>query len=126
MQVDYILGSNPMKMSYMVGFGSKYPKQLHHRGSSIPSINVHPTKVGCNDGLSVYYNSTNPNPNTHVGAIVGGPDSNDRFSDARSDYSHSEPTTYMNAAFVASVSALLGKTTDRNQIQDSAVSPYRC
>ncbi|KAG5123103.1 hypothetical protein AAZX31_11G020900 [Glycine max] len=125
-QVDYILGSNPMKMSYMVGFGSKYPKQLHHRGSSIPSINVHPTKVGCNDGLSVYYNSANPNPNTHVGAIVGGPDSNDRFSDARSDYSHSEPTTYMNAAFVASVSALLGKTTDRNQIQDSAVSPYRC
>ncbi|KAI4315468.1 hypothetical protein L6164_028273 [Bauhinia variegata] len=34
-QVDYILGNNPMKMSYMVGFGSKYPRQLHHRGSSI-------------------------------------------------------------------------------------------
>ncbi|RDX76904.1 hypothetical protein CR513_43054, partial [Mucuna pruriens] len=109
-QVDYILGNNPMKMSYMVGFGSKYPKQLHHRGSSIPSIKVHPTKVGCNDGLSDYYNSGNPNPNTHVGAIVGGPDSNDQFSDARSDYSHSEPTTYINAAFVASVSALLDKT----------------
>ena len=99
-----------MKMSYMVGFGSKYPKQLHHRGSSIPSIKVHPAKVGCNGGLSDYYNSPNPNPNTHVGAIVGGPDSNDRFNDARSDYSHTEPTTYMNAAFVASVSALLAKT----------------
>lgn len=108
--MDYILGNNPMKMSYMVGFGSKYPKQLHHRGSSIPSIHVHPAKVGCNDGLSAYYNSGNQNPNTHVGAIVGGPDSNDQFNDARSDYSHSEPTTYMNAAFVGSVSALLGKT----------------
>ncbi|WVZ11563.1 hypothetical protein V8G54_016093 [Vigna mungo] len=109
-QVDYILGNNPMKMSYMVGFGSKYPKQLHHRASSIPSIKVHPAKVGCNGGLSDYYNSPNPNPNTHVGAIVGGPDSNDHFNDARSDYSHTEPTTYMNAAFVASVSALLAKT----------------
>lgn len=96
-----------MKMSYMVGFGSKYPKHIHHRGSSIPSIKVHPAKVGCNDCHSDYYSSTNPNPNIHVGALVGGPDSNDHFNDARSDYSHSEPTTYINAAFVASLSALL-------------------
>ncbi|KAL2348013.1 hypothetical protein Fmac_002013 [Flemingia macrophylla] len=108
-QVDYILGNNPMNMSYMVGFGSKYPLQLHHRGSSIPSIRVHSAKVGCNDGLSDYFNSANPNPNTHVGAIVGGPNSNDKFNDARSDYSHSEPTTYINAAFVGSVPALLAQ-----------------
>ncbi|KAK2372096.1 endoglucanase [Trifolium repens] len=108
--VDYILGNNPMKMSYMVGYGSKYPKQLHHRGSSIPSIKVHPTKVGCNDGHSNYFSSSNPNPNTHVGAIVGGPDSNDQYKDARSDYSHAKPTTYMNAAFIGSVAALLGET----------------
>ncbi|KAF7828221.1 Endoglucanase [Senna tora] len=106
-QVDYILGSNPMKMSYMVGFGSKYPKHLHHRGSSIPSIKVHPGKVGCNDGHSDYYSSTNPNPNVHVGAIVGGPDANDHFNDVRSDYSHSEPTTYINAAFLPSLAALI-------------------
>ena len=96
-----------MKMSYMVGFVSKYPKHIHHRGSSIPSIKDHPTKVGCNDGQTEYYSSTNPNPNILVGAIVGGPDSNDQFNDARSDYSHSEPTTYMNAAFVSSLAALL-------------------
>ncbi|KAJ7952248.1 Endoglucanase [Quillaja saponaria] len=83
-QVDYILGDNPMKMSFMVGYGSKYPMQLHHRGSSIPSINVHPAKVGCSDGSADYYSSTKPNPNTHVGAIVGGPNSIDRFNDARS------------------------------------------
>ncbi|KAE8683879.1 Endoglucanase 18 [Hibiscus syriacus] len=46
----------------------------------------------------------------HVGAIVGGPDSKDRFKDLRSDYSHSEPTTYINAAFVGAVAALLDET----------------
>lgn len=112
-QVDYILGNNPMKMSYMVGFGSKYPQQLHHRGSSIPSIHTHTAKVDCNQGYSSWYSSNQPNPNVHVGAIVGGPDSNDRFNDVRSEYSHSEPTTYMNAAFVGSVAALLHQTEEK-------------
>ncbi|KAI3727669.1 hypothetical protein L6452_16287 [Arctium lappa] len=106
-QVDYILGNNPLNMSYMVGYGNKYPKQVHHRGASIESVYDHPAKVGCNDGYSSYYSSSKPNPNIHVGAIVGGPNSNDGFSDTRSDSSHLEPTTYMNAAFVGSVAALL-------------------
>ncbi|CAA0812132.1 Endoglucanase 18 [Striga hermonthica] len=109
-QVDYILGANPLNMSYMVGFGAKYPTQLHHRGASIPSIRNHPAKVGCSDGLSAWYNSPNPNPNTHVGAVVGGPGPNDQFTDSRTDFSHLEPTTYMNAAFVGSVAALIGQT----------------
>ncbi|CAM9003797.1 unnamed protein product [Rhodiola kirilowii] len=105
-QVEYILGNNPMKMSYMVGFGSKYPTQLHHRGASIPSIQTHPEKIGCNDGYK-WYSLSEHDPNVHVGAIVGGPNSNDQYNDVRSDYSHAEPTTYMNAAFVGSVAALL-------------------
>ncbi|GER33040.1 endoglucanase [Striga asiatica] len=109
-QVDYILGANPLNMSYMVGFGAKYPTQLHHRGASIPSIRNHPAKVGCSDGLSAWYNFPNPNPNTHVGAVVGGPGPNDQFTDSRTDFSHLEPTTYMNAAFVGSVAALIGQT----------------
>ncbi|XP_057521569.1 endoglucanase-like [Amaranthus tricolor] len=113
-QVDYILGDNPMKMSYMVGFGSKFPQQVHHRGASIPSIAAHPTKVGCNQGYSSWFNSNNPNPNVHVGAIVGGPDSNDQFKDVRSDHTHSEPTTYMNAAFVGSLAPLLGGNNNNN------------
>ncbi|PKI36555.1 hypothetical protein CRG98_043057 [Punica granatum] len=110
-KVDYILGNNPMKMSYMVGFGSKFPLQLHHRGASIPSIQTHAAKIGCNAGYS-YYNSQLPNPNVHIGAIVGGPNSNDHYSDLRSDYSHSEPATYINAAFVGSVAALLADTEE--------------
>ncbi|XP_073051118.1 endoglucanase 20-like [Primulina eburnea] len=112
-QVDYILGNNPKKMSYMVGFGNKSPSQLHHRGASIPSIHTHPAKVSCNQGYSDWYSSSKPNPNTHIGAIVGGPNSNDEFTDSRSDYSHLEPTTYMNAAFVGSVAALVGGHTDQ-------------
>lgn len=100
-----------MKMSYMVGYGSKYPTQLHHRGSSIPSIRNQPEKVGCNEGYSTWYTSSKPNPNNHVGAIVGGPNSNDQFTDSRSDYSHEEPTTYMNAAFVGSAAAFLGSSS---------------
>lgn len=111
-QVDYILGDNPMKMSYMVGFGSKYPQQLHHRGASIPSIAHHPAKVGCNEGYSSWYSNNQPNPNVHVGAIVGGPDSNDQFRDVRTDYSHLEPTTYLNAAFVGSVANLLSSNAE--------------
>ncbi|EXC34348.1 hypothetical protein L484_006703 [Morus notabilis] len=119
-QVDYILGNNPMKTSYMVGFGSKYPTQLHHRGASIPSIRVHPTKVGCNEGQNLYFSSTKPNPNIHVGALVGGPNSNDQFNDVRSDYSHLEPTSYINAAFVGSVAAFLAENNE-NYLQLSRV-----
>ncbi|KAK9698537.1 hypothetical protein RND81_08G111200 [Saponaria officinalis] len=106
-QVDYILGNNPMKISYMVGYGTKYPQQLHHRGASIPSIKYQPTKIGCSQGYSSWFNNNKPNPNVHVGAIVGGPDSNDQFRDVRSDHAHLEPTTYMNAAFVGLVAAVV-------------------
>ncbi|KAG2265539.1 hypothetical protein Bca52824_072618 [Brassica carinata] len=51
-QVDYILGNNPMKMSYMVGYGNKYPTQPYHRGSSLPSIKSKPEKINCNGGIS--------------------------------------------------------------------------
>ncbi|MBA0765756.1 hypothetical protein Gotri_014908, partial [Gossypium trilobum] len=36
-QVDYILGDNPLGMSYMVGYGARFPRRIHHRGSSLPS-----------------------------------------------------------------------------------------
>ncbi|KAF2322823.1 hypothetical protein GH714_031102 [Hevea brasiliensis] len=71
-QVDYILGDNPLGLSYMVGYSNNYPQRIHHRGSSLPSIKDHPEFIACKEG-SIYFNSTNPNPNVLVGAIVGGP-----------------------------------------------------
>ncbi|CAN0859190.1 Endoglucanase 17 [Linum grandiflorum] len=104
-QVDYLLGENPLKMSYMVGYGKKYPLRIHHRGSSLPSIKVKPYKIGCSSGYGVMY-SQSPNPNVLVGAVVGGPDQGDGFPDQRNDYEHSEPATYINAPLVGSLAYL--------------------
>ncbi|CAH8347511.1 unnamed protein product [Eruca vesicaria subsp. sativa] len=98
-QVDYILGENPIKMSYMVGFGRRFPKRIHHRASSLPSRAVHSKPLGCDGGRQSFY-TKKPNPNVLTGAIVGGPNQKDRYPDKRDDYTHSEPTTYINAAFV--------------------------
>ncbi|RAL52230.1 hypothetical protein DM860_016079 [Cuscuta australis] len=99
-QVDYILGNNPMKMSYMVGYGDKYPQRIQHRGSSLPSIEAHPQHIGCKDGTP-YFQSPKPNPNILIGALVGGPnDGTDHFPDDRVDAGQSEPVTYLNAPFV--------------------------
>ncbi|GAV88896.1 Glyco_hydro_9 domain-containing protein [Cephalotus follicularis] len=101
-QVDYILGDNPAKMSYMVGFGDKYPQHVHHRGSSLPSIRAHPDRISCSNGFQYLYSGSS-NPNILVGAIVGGPDRKDNFSDDRNNYQQSEPATYINAPFVGAV-----------------------
>lgn len=99
MQVDYILGDNPMGMSYMVAYGNKYPQRIHHRGSSLPSKTDHPQPIACKEG-SIYFNSTGPNPNILVGALVGGPGEDDIYHDDRAEFRKSEPTTYINAPLV--------------------------
>ena len=98
-QVDYILGDNPLGMSYMVGYGQRFPRRIHHRGSSVPSVSAHPTRIGCKEG-SRYFLSPNPNPNLLVGAVVGGPNVTDAFPDSRPYFVQSEPTTYINAPLV--------------------------
>lgn len=109
-QVDYILGDNPAQMSYMVGFGDRYPKHVHHRGSSVPSVHAHPQRITCNDGFQYLY-SGSPNPNVLVGAVIGGPDSKDNFADDRNNYQQSEPATYINAPFVGALAFFSGKPT---------------
>lgn len=101
-QVDYILGDNPKGISYMVGYSDYYPQHIHHRGSSIPSIKYYPQFIACKEG-SIYFNSTNPNPNVLVGAVVGGPGEDDIYEDDRVDYKKSEPTTYINAPLVGAL-----------------------
>lgn len=108
-QVDYILGDNPRKISYMVGFGNNFPKKIHHRGSSIPSVHKRPGHIGCKDGFQ-YFQASTENPNIHNGAIVGGPDNNDNFSDDRNNHQQTEPATYVNAPFVGVV-AYFSSTT---------------
>lgn len=60
-QSRYILGDH--KLSFVVGFGSKYPQHVNDRGSACPSAPKNCTMVN-----SLY----NPSPNPHVlnGALV--------------------------------------------------------
>lgn len=96
-QADYVLGKNPKGMSYMVGYGSYFPTHVHHRGASIPYARGGKATAGCMDGFDKYYNSKGADPNVLHGAIVGGPDGNDGFSDDRCNYQSAEPTIAGNA-----------------------------
>jgi endoglucanase len=104
--VDYILGENPKKMSYMVGFGSNYVQQAHHRGASIVSIKKNNKAVTCKGGFDQYFNRAEPNPNVLDGAVVGGPDENDAYTDSRSNFQQAEPATVNTAPLVGVLARL--------------------
>jgi hypothetical protein len=100
-QADYVLGENPMKLSYLVGYGDSYPQRVHHRGASIPAD----VDTGC--GGQEWLHSTEPNPNVATGALVGGPFKNDSFVDERENVLQNEATTYNSALVVGLLSGLL-------------------
>ncbi|XP_073293109.1 endoglucanase 12-like [Primulina huaijiensis] len=105
-QVDYILGSNPKRLSYMVGFGNNYPKRVHHRGASIVSIKKQPAPVGCQEGFDLWFHKNADNPNVIHGAIVGGPNQSDEYGDVRENYQQAEPATANTAPFVGVLARL--------------------
>lgn len=90
----------------MVGFGSNYPKKVHHRGASIVSIKTDRTPVECKKGFEVWYRRDAPNPNVLEGAIVGGPDQSDGYVDDRDNYRQSEPATANTAPLVGVLAKL--------------------
>ena len=97
-----MLGKNPMKMSYLVGYGDNYPQFVHHRGASIPANK----KTSCTDGFK-WLNSDEPNPNNAVGALVGGPFLNESYVDSRNNSMQGEPSTYNSALLVGLLSGLV-------------------
>ncbi|ONK77913.1 uncharacterized protein A4U43_C02F12220 [Asparagus officinalis] len=112
-QVNYILGKNPKNMSYVVGYGHKYPRHVHHRAASIPHNHKRYT---CTGGWK-WRDAKPGNPNTITGAMVGGPDRFDHFLDVRKNHNYSEPTLVANAGLVAALVALTGsggQGIDRN------------
>lgn len=115
-QMDYILGDNPRATSYMVGYGSNYPHQVHHRASSIVSIKVDPTFVSCKGGYNTWFGRKESDPNLLVGAIVGGPDAYDNFADERDNYEQTEPATYNNAPLLGILARLNSGHSGYNQL----------
>ncbi|XP_021902667.1 endoglucanase 10 [Carica papaya] len=101
-QADYVLGDNPLKMSFLVGYGEKYPQFVHHRGASIPTD----ATTGCTDGFR-WLDSDEPNPNVAVGALVGGPFLNETYIDSRNNSMQGEPSTYNGAVVVGLLSSLV-------------------
>ena len=89
-QINYCLGSTGF--SYEIGFGDSYPVHPHHRTSQgSPSNNI-------ND----------PADARHIlcGALVGGPDANDGYTDEVGNYTTNEVADDYNAGFVGALAAL--------------------
>jgi hypothetical protein len=74
-QIAYMLGDSGQ--SFVVGFGALSPKKVPHRGASCPD----PGDGICN-WQTGYLNADN-NPHILYGALVGGPDKEDKFFDDR-------------------------------------------
>jgi predicted 3-demethylubiquinone-9 3-methyltransferase (glyoxalase superfamily) len=91
-QIDYIMGSNPRSSSYIVGFGNNYPKHPHHRTSQGSYC----------DNMAI------PETARHIlyGALVGGPDSSDNFSDEVGAYQYTEPACDYNALLVGNLAKM--------------------
>ncbi len=92
-QINYILGDNPANRSYVVGFGNNPPQNPHHRtahGSWADNINE-------------------PTNQRHLlyGALVGGPNQSDSYTDSRSDYIQNEVATDYNAGFTGALARLV-------------------
>ncbi|PKA66722.1 Endoglucanase 12 [Apostasia shenzhenica] len=103
------------QMSYVVGYGQKYPRHVHHRGASTPHNGV---KYSCTGGWK-WRDAGAANPNTITGAMVGGPNRYDGFSDVRTNYNYTEPTLAGNAGLVTALVSLTssgGPGIDKNAI----------
>lgn len=94
-----------MKISYLVGYGDRYPEKVHHRGASIPED----VDTGC-DGHK-WLETSKPNPNVATGALVGGPYKNDSFVDERDNVMQNEATTYNSALVAGLLSALVSTSS---------------
>ncbi|KAG0592842.1 hypothetical protein M758_1G275700 [Ceratodon purpureus] len=123
-QINYVLGHNPMNMSYVVGYGKKYPKQVHHRAASIPKT---AGRVGCTQGHK-FRDANSPNPHVIEGAMVMGPNKFDKYIDRRTNYNQAEPTLAGNAALVGALVSLSTVTktgVDANTIFNAIPPLYR-
>ncbi|RCX09108.1 dockerin type I repeat protein [Anaerobacterium chartisolvens] len=91
-QMDYILGDNPMKRSYEVGYSDISAKHPHHRAA-------HGSKA-----LSML----NPLEHRHTlwGALVGGPDGTDKHVDETTDFVYNEVAIDYNAGFVGALAGI--------------------
>ena len=104
-QADYALGSSGR--SYVCGFGENPPVHPHHR-----------TSQG-----SYCDNMNEPGEARHTlyGALVGGPDASDGYTDTVSDYNKNEVACDYNAGFTGLMAAMYSKYHGQTLIDFGAV-----
>jgi hypothetical protein len=92
-QIDYALGSNEQKRSFVCGFGENPPTKPHHRSMHGPWLDD---------------NGRTPVESRHVlyGALVGGPGQDGSFADERLDAVKNEVATDYNAGFSSALARL--------------------
>ena len=104
-QANYALGSSGR--SYVVGFGENPPSHPHHR-----------TSQG-----SYCDNMNEPSEFKHTlyGALVGGPDASDGYTDTVTDYCKNEVACDYNAGFTGLLAAMYSKYHGKTLIDFGAV-----
>jgi endoglucanase len=94
-QVGYVLGNNERNGSYVIGFGTNYPKHPHHRtaqGSWADDKTVPPYTR-----------------HTLYGAMVGGPIQSGSYIDDVAQYQYTEVACDYNAGLVATLAKMYGQ-----------------
>lgn len=91
-QINYILGHNPAKRSYLIGYGKNYPHNPHHR-----------TAHGSWDDSM---QEPIDNRNLLIGALVGGPDEQENWKDDRTDWIRNEVGVGYNAGFTGALAKM--------------------
>ena len=91
-QMNYVLGKNPQNLSYMIGFGLKWPEHPRH------IIANGYTKTN-NDYLKKAKYLLN-------GAILSGPDKNDSFKDNVEEPKYTSVSIWYNASAFGALAAL--------------------
>ncbi len=89
-QMNYLLGSNPRKVCYVVGFASNSSKYPHHRAAS---------------GYTGGPKGTTKQAHVLLGALVGGP-TNGGYTDTADNYQCNEVAIDYNATLVAAAAAI--------------------
>ncbi len=91
-QLHYVLGDNPRRSSYVIGFGNNPPQHPHHRTSHGSWLD----------------SQTTPAQHRHTlyGALVGGPGADDSYVDEIGNYVTNEVATDYNASFTGVLAAV--------------------
>ncbi len=106
-QINYALGSTGR--SYVVGFGENPPEHPHHRTSQ--------------GSWADNMNEPNYHRHTLYGALVGGPNASDGYTDTVSDYNCNEVACDYNAGFTGILAKMYAKYGGQTLVDFGAVEP---